>query len=193
MNLKILGVTALSAFMLFGCNTDNNNKEEAGMNNSYENQNNDYSPEDDGFNNVNYDRPNGGLDGQDYNEENIGNEDTYRDNNRNEYTVARKIADQVSDKVEDVDRAYVLKTENNAYVAVTLDNGENRLNDPLKKEVAKVVKKTDNDVDNVYVSANEKFFDMTNDYAQDVRNGKPVEGFFEEFGQMINRIFPEAK
>ncbi|MFC0523380.1 YhcN/YlaJ family sporulation lipoprotein [Pontibacillus salicampi] len=207
MNWKIIGVTALSALVLFGCGGDDKEARMGTKGNNYENSahNNDYSPQGDEYNNVDYDNgPNQGMmDGQNYNnvneEENVGNEDTYRnttnDNNGNrQYNVAREAAQKVSKQVAEVDRAYVMKTRNNAFVAVTMNDDDNdKVDDQLKSEIAKVVKSTDRDIDNVYVSANENFVQMNRDYADDVRNGEPIEGFFREFGQMINRLFPEVR
>ncbi|WP_279401649.1 YhcN/YlaJ family sporulation lipoprotein [Piscibacillus salipiscarius] len=34
---------------------------------------------------------------------------------------------------------------------------------------------------------------MVNNYVDDVRNGDPVEGFFEEFNSMIDRMFPNLE
>jgi len=42
----------------------------------------------------------------------------------------------------------------------------------------------------VYVSTNPDFFDLTNGYIDDVNRGEPVEGFFDQFSNMIERLFP---
>ncbi|MCD5324860.1 MULTISPECIES: YhcN/YlaJ family sporulation lipoprotein [Pontibacillus] len=200
MNMKLVGVSILSAAVLFGCSAEGDKESRMGTKgNDYEqsahNEQN-YNAQKDGFNQVNYD--NGPYDGQmnngqDYGEENVGNEDTYKDDDRR-YSVANKVADKITADVDQVKRAYVLKTDRNAYVAV-VKKGETtkELNDDLKKKIAKAAKSADKDINNVFVSANPDFFDMTGDYVQNVQNGKPVRGFFDEFGQMIKRIFPEAK
>ncbi|TFB22137.1 YhcN/YlaJ family sporulation lipoprotein [Filobacillus milosensis] len=116
-------------------------------------------------------------------------------NGENNYEVADRAAEKVANEINEVDDAYVLAGDNNAYVAVSLkgDNTDGEVDDRIKKQVADVVKSANDDIDNVYVSANPKFFDMMDNYAGDVRNGDPVEGFFEEFNDMIQRIFPNLE
>src|SRR5699024_1508589 len=43
-------------------------------------------------------------------------------NTQNEYEVSKEAAEQIVDKAEEIDQAYVLTTKNNAYVAAKLDN-----------------------------------------------------------------------
>src|SRR5699024_11912151 len=51
-----------------------------------------------------------------------------RDGNKNErYNVSKEAADKITAEVDDVDRAYVLTTKNNAYVGAVVD--ENDRND----------------------------------------------------------------
>ncbi len=112
------------------------------------------------------------------------------------YDIAEEAADAVTDQVDDVRRAYVLTGDDNAYVAVVLHNDDNNtedLSDDLKEEVADVVKSTKRDLNNVYVSANPDFVNMTGDYVDRVGQGDPVEGFFEEFTQMLDRVFPDLE
>ncbi|SHG20737.1 YhcN/YlaJ family sporulation lipoprotein [Ornithinibacillus halophilus] len=124
------------------------------------------------------------------------------------YDVAEEAAEQISNNVEEIDRAYVLTTDNNAYVAAQLDvnernngngnvkNNNNRgddLTDEVKEEIADIVKSVDNDIDNVYVSTNPDFMDLTNNYVRDANNGEPVEGFFDQMGNMIERLFPQNR
>lgn len=135
-----------------------------------------------------------------------------RDNTSN-YEVAEEAADKITEKVKGIDRAFVITTDNNAYVAANLDNdnggkngesnkGNNRnqsgnngddLTDEVKDEIAKIVQSVDDDIDNVYVSTNPDFLNLANDYADDVDNGEPIEGFFDQFGTMIDRLFPENR
>ncbi|RPF50133.1 YhcN/YlaJ family sporulation lipoprotein [Aquisalibacillus elongatus] len=119
--------------------------------------------------------------------------DQEANNGENNYEVANRAADKIANELNEIDDAYVLAGDNNAYVAVELenDNENNEVDEQVKDKVADVVKNTNEDIDNVYVSANPQFFDMVNNYVDDVRNGDPVEGFFEEFNDMLNRIFPD--
>lgn len=67
------------------------------------------------------------------------------------------------------------------------------LTDEVKEKIADIVQSIDNDIDNVYVTTNPDFADLTNDYMNDFDNGKPVRGFFDQIGNMIERVFPQNK
>jgi YhcN/YlaJ family sporulation lipoprotein len=129
---------------------------------------------------------------------NVGNVDRNNNgvitNNLNEKSRFR-VADESANKIADmreVDTANVIATENNAYVAVKLANGE-KLTNGLENRISKKVKSTDRDIDNVFVSANPDFYNHMKDYGNDIRAGKPVSGFFTEFSQTIQRVFPDRK
>jgi YhcN/YlaJ family sporulation lipoprotein len=119
------------------------------------------------------------------------------------YEVADEAADRITDEVNVIDGAYVLTTENNAYVAANLDtdagNRENgvteggELTEDVKNEISDIVQSVDNDIDNVYVSTNPDFFDLANNYTNDLNDGRPVEGFFSQIGNMLERLFPQNR
>ncbi|MFB1051145.1 YhcN/YlaJ family sporulation lipoprotein [Paraliobacillus sp. JSM ZJ581] len=132
--------------------------------------------------------------GRDLTTDNIKNKTNQ--NRKENYNTSEVAAKRISKEVKQIDQAYVLKMGNNAYVAAELDQGNNnksRATEAVKKEIAKIVKKEEKDVDYVYVSTNPDFVDLTTDYAQQVENGKPIEGLFDQMGEMIQRIFPRAK
>ncbi|USK36432.1 YhcN/YlaJ family sporulation lipoprotein (plasmid) [Bacillus sp. F19] len=96
--------------------------------------------------------------------------------------------------IDDVKRANVIVTDENAYVAVMLSNGaKGEVTNQLEKQIADKVKGTDPDIENVFVSSNPAFFERMNDYAESIANGDPIEGFFEEFNETIRRIPPNAR
>ncbi|PAE06745.1 hypothetical protein CHI12_14865 [Terribacillus saccharophilus] len=137
------------------------------------------------------------------------------DDQQPRYQVSDDVAKKV-EEVEGVDRAYVFTTDNNAFVAVDMkddnnngnngnngnsgnngmgntatgDNNNNEVTDKMKKDVEKAVKSVDEDIDNVYVSADPDFLGMAEDYNNKIDEGQPVKGFFLEFGNMLNRVFP---
>ncbi|MGP4106543.1 YhcN/YlaJ family sporulation lipoprotein [Virgibacillus sp. L01] len=231
MKWKLLCLLAVISIALVACQGDNGNGNEQGQNGDGNNvEQTRYNATD----NMN----NGGNNGN-----NNGN--GQQGNGENQYELAEKAADKISNQVKGIDNAYVLKTDNNAYVAAELDNGNNgntdngntggmnngngnntgnmndntngnngnggnmnvenngltnngndndggdQLTDEVKQEVSKIVKSVDKDVDNVYVSTNPDFFDLANNYADDAGNGDPVEGLFDQMGNMIERIFPQ--
>ena len=63
----------------------------------------------------------------------------------------------------------------------------------IENKIADTVRSVDKSVDNVYVSTNPDFVDRVNRYADDVANGRPVNGFGQEFGELVNRVFPNAR
>ncbi|NGP46356.1 YhcN/YlaJ family sporulation lipoprotein [Bacillaceae bacterium SIJ1] len=107
--------------------------------------------------------------------------------------IADKAAERVTD-LEEVEDATVIMTNRNAYVGVELQDGnEDAVSSETKKKVADKVREADDSIERVYVSANADFLDRIEGYADDVENGEPVEGFFEEFNKMIQRVFPNAQ
>jgi YhcN/YlaJ family sporulation lipoprotein len=126
------------------------------------------------------------MNNPDLNRNNVGN-------NRSRMSVADKAAKKVADLPE-VDRANIIVTDNNAYVAAKLDrSSRNELTSDIEKKISRKVKSVDPSIDNVYVSVNPDFYDRMNTYAGDIRNGRPISGFFEEFSDTIRRVFPNAR
>lgn len=130
---------------------------------------------------------------------NVNNYNNNITNGRNVYDNRSKmrVADEAATKVADlkeVDTANVIVTENNAYVAVKLaPSSRNKMTTKIEKKISNRVKSVDRDIDNVYVSENPDFYDRMNEYASDIRNGKPISGFFNQFAETIRRVFPKAK
>lgn len=54
-------------------------------------------------------------------------------NRQDEYDVSKEAADRIVDEIAEIDRAYVLTTKNNAYVAAQLDEGRTNPNDHISK------------------------------------------------------------
>jgi spore cortex protein len=107
--------------------------------------------------------------------------------------VADKAADRVTD-LSEVDDATVIVNDNNAYVAAKLHHSSrNQLTSDIKDKITRTVKSADKHVDNVYVSTNPDFYDRMKRYSGDIRNGRPISGFRNEFSDTIRRVFPNAK
>src|SRR5690625_2044986 len=230
MKVRFLTIFAVIMLALVGCNANTNDNQEGQADDMNKIEPTRYNTNDN-RNDTNRNTRDYTMDRNrnDEGRENRGlnREDRDRKDNNQNYEVAEKAADRITDKVKGVDRAYVLTTNNNAYVAATMDNdhrdnnrndtkkkdrhdGENRdrdnndggmnihhtsddLTDDVKNEIKDIVKSVDNNIDNVYVSTNPDFFDLTNNYVDDMNNGKPVRGFFDQFGNMIERLFPQNK
>ena len=216
MKWKTLMVTAtLSTLLLAGCGTDNANDTamrnqdntlrnvnyNPNNNNGYPNQNNNYGypngndnvtnrvDRNNNGNNITDRNNNGTIDNRNNNRMNVNN----RNNNQNRMAVADKAAEKIV-SMREVDQANVIVTDNNAYVAAKLANHNgNRLEKDIENKISDVVKSTDQNIDNVYVSVNPDFYERTTSYANDIRNGRPIAGFFDEFNTLVRRIFPTER
>lgn len=123
MKLKTIGFMLMATAALAGCNQNDNN----GATPADPNDNNiEQTSFDDGDGNSPTNDRNNRQD-FDMNDDKNGNGD-------NEYDVSDKAADKITDQVKGIDSAYVVTTENNAYVAAdfkdskTDDNGANGTN-----------------------------------------------------------------
>lgn len=138
----------------------------------------------------NTDTANEGMNG----DETDPKDDTTNDGATND-TEAREVevSDQVADKItelEEVESASVLVTDNNAYVAVELSEGVDETEE-LKTKISDAAKAENADFNNVYVSANPDFSKQFKDYGDRIRADEPVEGFFDEFTDTVERVFPD--
>ena len=113
-------------------------------------------------------------------------------NNDNRYQVANQAAEKIT-QLNGIKQANVLVTRQNAYVAASVDTGQNQLSQDLENQISQQVKATDPNIQNVYVSTNPEFVDRVNTYVSDVVQGRPVAGFFGQFNEMVQRIFPDAR
>lgn len=201
---------SLLSIALVGCAGQNDQQE--GMNNNPDNVG--YNNQDGADNNRNAGENNQNILGNDddagQNQLNGGNDDNItRDNgnvgddnagnagnqgqNQNRMEVADKAADRVA-QLKEVRQANVLTTENNAYVAAILEDGqEGQLPDKVKNKIAKKVKAVDPNIENVNVSTNPDFVDRVRQYTNAVDRGEPVEGMFEQLNEGIQRLFPDAE
>lgn len=126
---------------------------------------------------------------RDGNQENTNTEDNNRNQDENNYDVAEKAADRIKQDVSEVNKVYVLTTDNNAYVAATWDKDNEDLSEETKKKITQAVKSVENDIENVYITTNPDFFDLMDRYVNDL-DDQPVRGFFDQIGNMIERVFP---
>ncbi|MYL51094.1 YhcN/YlaJ family sporulation lipoprotein [Halobacillus litoralis] len=179
MKIKVLAIGLLAAGSLVACQAE----QEAGDNGNYN-----------GVENTSFERT---ADDMSENGQNANQYDNDRGMVHNtNYKVAKDAANRIEKNVDGVDNVYVLKTRDNAYVAAELDNpkgDKNEVSDEMEKQIKKAVKASDQDINNVYISTNPDFVDLTNNYVEDAQNGEPVEGFFREFGEMVDRIFPDQR
>lgn len=112
------------------------------------------------------------------------------------------LADDAANKVNELDEvesSTVIVTDRNAYVAVVMSNaGDNadaneEVSKDLEDKIAEKVREADNNIENVYVSLNPDFVERMTGYGKRINEGEPVEGFFEEFGEAVRNVFPDAR
>ena len=106
------------------------------------------------------------------------------------------VADDVAAKIaelDEVDVAHVLVTDTNAYVAVKAKEGTED-NDELKTRISEKAKegKGNLNFENVYVSLDPDFVGRMEEYGTKIKAGEPVEGFFDEFTDTVQRVFPDT-
>jgi spore cortex protein len=128
----------------------------------------------------------------------FGNNDvnrTRRNNNdandNDTFELADQVADRITNDVKEVERAYVFTGPENAYVGVVLEDENTELTEELKARIRRAAKSADRNIDDVFISANPDFIKSAEDYANDLESGDPIEGLFEEMGDMFERVFPD--
>ncbi|NYF24438.1 YhcN/YlaJ family sporulation lipoprotein [Sporosarcina sp. JAI121] len=125
---------------------------------------------------------------------NVTNDSTTGENQNNEGNHELALADDVADKIvemDEVESANVIVTNENAYVAVVLNEGTDDT-EAIENKIADEARSANADFKNVYVSMNPDFVKQMNDYGTKIRSNEPVEGFFEEFSDSVRRVFPDA-
>lgn len=188
----LLGI-GLASGLLMGCGNNNGAGDNNGnRNNARPVRYNDTADNNDvRYNNVRYNT--GRTDGNNGADLTNNNGNGNNNNNNNDVRVANRIARSIED-LKEVAQAFVIATNDNAYVAVLLERNQNndKLDKKLKNKISKVVKQTDPSINDVYISENPDFFDQMSDYVNDIRNGRPISGFFNQFNDTIQRVFPNG-
>lgn len=73
------------------------------------------------------------------------------------------------------------------------DVESDEVTDAIKNRIADIVQEEHDQIENVYVSTSPDFVQLSNNYVNNMQNGEPVRGFFDQIGNMIERIFPQNK
>src|SRR5690625_2433266 len=236
---KLFSVIIATVLVLIGCQGNNQEGRGTTDDNTFERTR---TTHDNG--NRNYDgNINDNRDGltQKISDRNRNNNNRASNNRQDRYDVSEEAAERIVDEIAEIDRAYVLTTRNNAYVAAMLDDENttdrdnltyndrqnsstgmnirnvndrnvkdrtvnegdsnkrkqdnhmaNRRNtaaddvnrkrdvesdelaDEVKNQIADIVQDVDNSIDNVYVSTSPDFVDLSENYVNDLDNGKQI-------------------
>ena len=70
---------------------------------------------------------------------------------------------------------------------------EQVLSPDLEKKIADKVREADKNIQNVYVSLDPDFVERMSGYVERINRGEPVQGFFGEFTEAVQRVFPTTK
>ena len=164
-----VALLCVSCLIFTGCSRNNNTQQTPpATNNQTDNAQNNVS----GNNNAADQKDDKGTD------DNVDNTDL---NQR-----AEKIADAVVNDVAQVKDARTVISEKMAYVSVAIDEtADTAESATLKEEISDVVKKTDAEIETVYVMEDADTFTRMKEIGEDIANGKPVSGFVEELENML--------
>lgn len=169
-----VALLCVSCLIFTGCSRNNNTQQTPpATNNQTDNAQNNVS----GNNNAADQKDNNGTD------DNVDNTDLHQR--------AEKIADAVVNDVAQVKDARTVISEKMAYVSVAIDEtADTAESATLKEEISNVVKKTDAEIETVYVMEDADTFTRMKEIGEDIANGKPVSGFVEELENMFVRVTP---
>ncbi|MGE7778494.1 YhcN/YlaJ family sporulation lipoprotein [Peribacillus sp. NPDC097264] len=183
---KAIVTSVMVALFITGCSANENEgaNENLGLNRT--NQDRDLSQT--GYNptTVN-DRTDTKTNNNNNNNDNNNNNNTGQGNNQ--MRVTENIADRV-EELKQVKRARVIVIDNDAYVGAVLRKGEDSITTEVKNKIEGAVRNSDTSIHDVHVSTNPDFVKRMDQYVKDVKSGKPVEGFTDEFQNLVHRVFP---
>ena len=169
-----VALLCMSCLIFTGCSRNNNTQQTPpATNNQTDNAQNNVS----GSNNAADQKDDNGTD------DNV--------DNTNLHQRTEKIADAVVNDVAQVKDARTVISEKMAYVSVAIDEtADTAESATLKEEISNVVKKTDAEIETVYVMEDADTFTRMKEIGEDIANGKPVSGFVEELETMFVRVTP---
>ncbi|KJS83118.1 MAG: hypothetical protein JM58_13225 [Peptococcaceae bacterium BICA1-8] len=107
---------------------------------------------------------------------------------------AEKMAEKIVDEVQGINSATVVFAEEIVYVGIDLhaDYTGNEAEN-VKKEVARIVKEDDPDIETVYVTEDADTFTRLQRIGRDIENGRPISGFLDELQNMFRRVTPSME
>lgn len=111
-------------------------------------------------------------------------------NNQYEMLTDQALEEEVKAELEGVGDVYLMRMGKTVYVAADIDETTFDM-DKKEQLITDIIKQSEPDVETVRVTTNPDFLDLAKRYQSDVEAGKPVEGFFDEIGEMIDRVFPD--
>lgn len=105
-------------------------------------------------------------------------------------TRASAIAQKVAN-LKEVNNCSVLLSGNTAIVGVDMKNNiQGKMTTDLKQKIERIVKNVDGSIKNVSVTADPDLYTRISNMAKDIRDGRPISGFANEFQEILRRITP---
>ncbi|MBS4540100.1 YhcN/YlaJ family sporulation lipoprotein [Clostridium sp. D2Q-11] len=102
------------------------------------------------------------------------------------------IADSIVE-MEGINDATVVVRDNTAFVGIdAADTTDGEVSDQMRQDIETKVKEEDENITEVYISAEEDLFDRINEIAQNVRQGDPIEDFGDDLEDLIDRLTPNG-
>ncbi len=173
-----------SCLLFTGCGTSQN-----GQNGQSDNNQTPSSQNSTGMNGMNSTNTPNGTTGRVPNEVNVTDRTTMDNDSLHER--AEKIADAVVEDIDAVKDARVIISDKMAYVSVSItETAGADVSKALKEDVAQVTKRVDTEIEDVYVMEDADTFTRMKEMADDIGDGKPVEGFMDELKTMFTRVMP---
>ena len=191
-----IALLCVSCLIFTGCGRNDNN---TGTQNppATNNQTSNQTDGTDGMNGDNMDSTSGNLNGNnaaDTHPASRAADNSTAAGNNDLHQRAEKIAKAVTSDIAQVKDSRVVISEHMAYVSVSIDKtADTAESAALKDEISNVVKKTDTEIETVYVMEDADTFTRMKEIGNDIANGKPVSGFVEELENMFVRVTPSAK
>ncbi|MDK2824363.1 MAG: hypothetical protein PWQ67_2302 [Clostridia bacterium] len=104
---------------------------------------------------------------------------------------AERLAEMIAERNPSVNAATVVFAEEIVYVGIDLKaNLSGNEAEKVKKDIAKMVKQEDPDIETVYVTEDADTYTRLQKIARDIERGRPVSGFLEELQNMFKRVTP---
>lgn len=96
-------------------------------------------------------------------------------------------------EMDGINDASVVIRDNTALVGVdATDTTEGEVSEEMKQNIEAKVKEVDENITEVYVSAEEDLFDRINEIAQNIRKGDPIEDFADDLDDLVKRLTPNG-
>lgn len=107
---------------------------------------------------------------------------------------AEKIADAIVNDIAAVKDARVIISDKMAYVSVSIpETADASAAKTLKEEIGTIVKKTDSQIEDVYVMEDADTFTRMKEMVHDIANGHPISSFTSELNNMFARVLPSKE